>query len=310
MLFGDLGSFISYEIDCKLEQIRIMKQLLIPTDLMPTSDNVWQYALHLVKHETAHLHFVHAVDDIFVKEERDHIGAEGVDKITSDLIYKMRAEADAAMEKLLERIRATLVAAGHEHTVSGAVRNGNPEEVILHEAAEIQPQLIIMGSHNHSKLERMVFGSVTRNILTHAQFPVLAIPNQSAYAGVHDVLYMSDLHPEDVYAIGKLINIFRSEKYKLHIAHFHVDGDSKEAALYDLASSIKKEYSDIAIDFEVVDARILRDAYMQYIEHKNIALIALTHRKTHGMQSWLKQSTAVDVLYHGKRPVLVFQTKE
>lgn len=281
-----------------------MKHILIPSDLRIESDPVWQYVLPLVKTMGASLHFVHAVDDPFVKDERDHVGAEGVDKITSDLVYKYRDEADKAMIKLLDRVKAAMT--GMDIHVEGHVRNGNAEEVILHEAAEIQPQLIVMGSHDHSKLDRMFFGSVTQAIIRRSHFPVLAIPEKYIFKPVNQIVYMSDLDNNDTISIAKLLNLFGGNAFNLHITHFNLDEVSKDEGLYAIGDKIRNDHKEVQIDFEVVDARVLRDAYKQYISMKNIDLIALTTRKDHGMMRFINPGTAIDVLYHSKLPVLIF----
>lgn len=283
-----------------------MKHILLPTDLLPGADAVWKYMLPLLKITGADIHFVHAVDDLFVKEERDHIGAEGVDKITSDLIYKMRSDAEIGMARLKERVYENLAAEGMHNQVNGTVHNGAVEEVILRIAAEIQPQLIVMGSHDHRKLDRLFFGSVPQSILKHAGYPVLILPEKYSFKPIREVLYMSNLDDEDVYSAGKLINLFSDLPFKLHITHFNLDSENKDADLYTIADTVRTNYHDIPVEFEVIDARILRDAYRQYISRKQIDLIAVTNRKEKGINKFLHQSTAVDVMYNSKIPVLVF----
>lgn len=282
-----------------------MKHILIPTDLLPESGVIWQ---HLLRYVTGplHLHFVHAVDDIFVKEERDHIGAEGVDKITTDLIYKMRAEADKAMEELVQKVTDICRDAGLQVEVEGNVTNGTAEEVILETAARLQPQLIVMGTHDHSKLDRLFFGSVTQSVLRRAHFPVFAIPLNHKSTTIKEVLYLSDLDDEDAYAAGKLIHLFGASPVHLHITHFNLDGTEKDAKLYAIADKVRNDHKEVPIAFEVIDARILRDAYKEYIAANHIDIIALTTRKNHGLSRFLNPGTAVDVLYHSKLPVLVF----
>jgi nucleotide-binding universal stress UspA family protein len=49
-----------------------------------------------------------------------------------------------------------------------AVREGDPRTVILDEARSWGADLIVLGSHGHSRLERWVLGSVARSIVDHA----------------------------------------------------------------------------------------------------------------------------------------------
>lgn len=283
-----------------------MKLFLLPTDLKPESDAVWHYLLPIAKAAQANIHCIHAVDDLFVKEERDHEGEEGVDKITVDLIYKMRADAEKGMAQLLERMQEACHANGIPIQITGKVENGVAEDVILHAAASLQPQLIAMGTHDHSKLDRLFFGSVTQSVIRKAHAAVLAIPMQYSFKPIREVLYMSDLDAEDAFAAGKLINLFGEFPMHLHITHFNLEETSKDDALYSIGDAVRKAYAQVPLSFEVVDARILRDAYKQYIAKKNIDLIALTTHKHQGVSRFLHQSTAVDVLYHSKIPLLIF----
>lgn len=283
-----------------------MKLILLPTDLKPESDSIWQYVLPIAQAAQADIHCVHAVDDIFVKEERDHEGEAGVDKITVDLIYKMRADADKGMLELVEKMQNTCKANGLSITITGQVENGIAEDVILQTAARMQPQLIAMGTHDHSRLDRLFFGSVTQSVLRKAHAAVLAVPYKYTFKPIQEVLYMSDLDQEDTYTAGKLINLFGAFPFNLHITHFNLDEQEKDAELYAIGDAVRSTYPQVPITFEVVDARILRDAYKQYISHKQIDLIALTSGKHQGISRFLHQSTAVDVLYHSKIPVLVF----
>lgn len=283
-----------------------MKLILLPTDLKPESDAVWQYVLPIAKAAQANIHCIHAVDDLFVQEERDHEGEEGVDKITVDLIYKMRADADKGMARLIEKIQETCAAHQIPVQVTGQVENGVAEDVILQTAAAMQPQLIAMGAHDHSKLDRLIFGSITQSVIRKAHAAVLAVPMQYTFKTIQEILYMSDLDQEDAFAAGKLINLFGDFPMHLHITHFNLDDQPKDAALYAIGDAVRTQYAQVPITFEVIDARILRDAYKQYIDMKKIDLIALTTRKHQGVSRFLHQSTAVDVLYHSKLPVLIF----
>jgi nucleotide-binding universal stress UspA family protein len=46
---------------------------------------------------------------------------------------------------------------------------------ILETAAQQGVDLIVMGSHGRSGLERMVLGSVTQRVLSHTKLPVLVV---------------------------------------------------------------------------------------------------------------------------------------
>ena len=77
------------------------------------------------------------------------------------------AEEDAYHAFLTERF---------DSTVHAAVRHGDPAEGILEDARELNVDLIILGKHRHSRLERLFLGSVARKVVKHITHPTLLIP--------------------------------------------------------------------------------------------------------------------------------------
>lgn len=52
------------------------------------------------------------------------------------------------------------------------IRSGKASKCILNEAREWDADLIVLGSHEHSALRRLLFGSVSRFVCEHAQCSV------------------------------------------------------------------------------------------------------------------------------------------
>ena len=63
-----------------------------------------------------------------------------------------------------------------------AIRDGDPSRVILDEANDWRADLIVVGSHGHSKLERWILGSVARSIVDNAPCSVEVVRRREAQA--------------------------------------------------------------------------------------------------------------------------------
>jgi nucleotide-binding universal stress UspA family protein len=50
-----------------------------------------------------------------------------------------------------------------------------PWRGILETAAELQADLVVMGSHGRRGLEKLVLGSVAQRVLQHATLPVMVV---------------------------------------------------------------------------------------------------------------------------------------
>ena len=60
------------------------------------------------------------------------------------------------------------------------MRFGDPADQIIRGAIEHDADLIVMGSRGQGGLERLLTGSVARNVLTHAPMSVLIVRRQVA----------------------------------------------------------------------------------------------------------------------------------
>jgi nucleotide-binding universal stress UspA family protein len=88
------------------------------------------------------------------------------DQVLSDY-YREQAES------VLRPVRK--FADQHHWKVSVVHRHGHAAAAIASLAEELQPDLIIMGTHGHSALRNVALGSVASGVLARCQAPVLLI---------------------------------------------------------------------------------------------------------------------------------------
>lgn len=102
------------------------------------------------------------VEPVLPPRARGALGKEVVDQYHNE-------EA----QKVLEPVLAMLRTQGRE--ASGTYEVGPPGETIARFASEGGYDLLVMGSHGHSALLKMVMGSVTTSVLANCDVPVLLI---------------------------------------------------------------------------------------------------------------------------------------
>ena len=85
----------------------------------------------------------------------------------SENALRMHAEAtrDDAVNRLTQALGASV-------TVRGEAVVGSPKRVIIDEAERWKPDLIVVGSHGYPAWERMLLGSVSQAVLSHAKCSV------------------------------------------------------------------------------------------------------------------------------------------
>ena len=142
------------------------QHILVPVDESPISYAAVEQALALAKSLNSQVTVmsVIAVGPFF-----------GVDfyKVAPAITdYFMQAEKNA--KERLEDIKQSFIRDGIEVDVK-LIHGVSPSEGIIQVADEVSADLIIMGSHGRTGLQKMMLGSVAQNVLTQSPIPVLIV---------------------------------------------------------------------------------------------------------------------------------------
>jgi nucleotide-binding universal stress UspA family protein len=101
---------------------------------------------------------------------------------TSDLEKTARENASKVTDSTCEKIRSFFGQSGVD--VSGEVLFGSPDSRIVETAENMGADLIILGSHGYRRWERILLGSVSSSVVSHAHCSVLVV--RSADQPVND----------------------------------------------------------------------------------------------------------------------------
>jgi nucleotide-binding universal stress UspA family protein len=119
-------------------------------------------------HDIAELHVVHVVT-----ERKSNDGSD--EELT---LEQKLARAPEQIQRHVDTIWAT-----KPLKILAHVRTGVPASSILQAAADINADLIVVGTHRRSGMEKLMLGSVAERVLRDAHCPVLiALPKTYAYA--------------------------------------------------------------------------------------------------------------------------------
>lgn len=139
-----------------------MKKILIAADGSPTGRAAVEAGVELAADEGASVVVVHVVS-ILEFAERDNGGA------TPRPQRLPRAEEDVVLQSALA------TAAGHAVDAKAELLVGYPPTQIARLAAEVEADLIVVGSRGLSRMKRVLLGSTSRELVAHAGRPVLVV---------------------------------------------------------------------------------------------------------------------------------------
>ncbi|WP_114968583.1 universal stress protein [Rhodoferax ferrireducens] len=143
----------------------MFKHILVPIDGSATAHLAVEKAIGLAKA------FGSRVTAIFVIDPYPFTGV-GTDFAYGQAEYlnAATAEANAAIKDAKTAFEAAGVSADTSVVEAHAAWRG-----VVEAAESLQTDLIVMGSHGRSGLEKMVLGSVTQAVLAHTHLPVLVV---------------------------------------------------------------------------------------------------------------------------------------
>lgn len=138
----------------------VYDDILIPTDGSQGADIAIDWGLTLASVYDATVHAVYSVDTSGVPE------GPGMSQIHDTLERTGRN----ALKTVRERARAADI------SVSGHLGTGPADSVIHSYSEEHEIDLIVMGTHGRTGIERFILGSVTEKVVRTAAVPVCCVP--------------------------------------------------------------------------------------------------------------------------------------
>lgn len=139
--------------------------ILFPTDGSELSEQGIDHAVSLAQAYDAELHTLFVVDQTaFVAHPND---------MDREAIHDQLREAG---QRSLEQLEETAAAAGV--SLATAVSAGVPHEQIVEYTETNDVDLIVMGTHGRSGLDRVLLGSTTEKVLRVSPVPVHCVPRE------------------------------------------------------------------------------------------------------------------------------------
>ena len=153
-----------------------MKKVLVAIDYNPVSEKVANAALDLVKNMPAEICLIHVLADVsyYGTQFPTFLGYDGYAGMGPDI--EMALEMRNVAEDFLSKAAAHI-----DHpNVSTHLTEGGTANAILNYAREWQADLLVMGTHSHSGLEKLLMGTVAEKVIEKTEIPVYLVPIKKA----------------------------------------------------------------------------------------------------------------------------------
>jgi len=156
--------------------------ILIPTDGSDVATTAARYGLTLAERFDATVHVLSIVDP-------DRLATDAVGDV-DDLVRRQQAHLHDRAQDVVDRVAAESPVPVETHVVEG-----HPEAVLASAIDDHDADLVTMGTHGRSGVDRYLFGSLAERTLRTAHVPVLTVRSAESDAAVptlDDVLVATD----------------------------------------------------------------------------------------------------------------------
>ncbi len=162
----------------EMTMLALIQKILYATDLGANAPTVFNYAVSLARSFQAEIHLLHAIEPLGATGRtlmRSAVPEKQLDELERQGLAKVRKEIHRRLTEFAKRElgtadeRATLVS-------KIVIAEGQADTVIIEQAKQIGADLIVMGTHSQSPLDRVLLGSVARKVTHLSPIPVLLVP--------------------------------------------------------------------------------------------------------------------------------------
>lgn len=147
-----------------------VRKIVCPVDFSVHAHEGLNAAVELAQKLKAELVVVHVVPLVPVMESSTGImgvntAPLNVEEYTKILMDSSREQMDKLLDKEVPR----------KVKKKGVLRNGHAADEILGSVEEEKADMIVLSTHGHTGLSRLLMGSVAERVIRHAAVPVLVI---------------------------------------------------------------------------------------------------------------------------------------
>lgn len=150
-----------------------IKKVLIGIDNSKIAEHAAEYGFELARAFSARVGLVHVIEPVMMPQTGsvDPMGGTMQDMGVADVeLVDIQNEAS-------KRMVDTIVAKfGKDISVTNFTEFGDTADGIIEASNEFNADVIVVGTHSRSGLDRLLMGSVAEHVVRHATIPVLVVP--------------------------------------------------------------------------------------------------------------------------------------
>lgn len=270
-----------------------MKNILVPTDFSENANKALDVAMALAKRFEANLHLIHTYH---TSTPTGHMA--NVNRV-------IKEDREREMAEFLTKIKAT---APEGVAIDGVCRHGYPIETIEKEIDRVAADLLVMGTLGASNVAKKVWGSTASKLVKTNKVPVLAIPLETHYRDLNNmVLAVDALDLAVLNTLNPALKLVQASRLSLELLHVSKTGQDS-----DIDNSIQDYLQNMAIPYTYhkVESDDVLQGILDFAHQKQGNILCLVSHQRGWFENLFHNSVSQQVALQSDLPVLIIPGKK
>ena len=267
-------------------QLVTMKTIIAPTDFTDVSLNAVNYAADMTADLNAKLILLHVVS----------LTAAAISEFPmAEVTYFQPGH-----EQELNDLKNTLLKRTN-NTIQIETKHlfGNVNYELKQTCSELNPFVVVMATNSTSAADRFLFGSTTLYSVAHLQFPVMVVPDKTAYKSVKKIALATDLKGIYGVPLEDLKTITHAFNASLQVVHVQLENENPSSLITE-KTLLQHRLKNLNASFENIKSDTVEKGIEKFAIENNIDLILLLPKK-HGL---FHRSQSKQVIFHLPVPAM------
>lgn len=267
-----------------------MKKILYATDLSPTAENAFQYAVGLAKSFGAVIDIVQVYSVNY--EDGQYYAPHYIREVST-------AKESWVLEQLQDLCKSVDPRyIGKFHPLQGLFADREIIDLSFEESYD----LLVMGAKGAGNALQRLLGSTTTRVMTEAGCPVLVVPKTATYHPVEHITYATVYDPSDLPAVEQLMSL--ADRLNADVRFLHVHDKDEVAPTTDYVKM--NGLPNKLVAFAEVSGDSVEQGIHTYLEKHPVDLLALYIPQRGTWERLFHTSFTKKMVFHTDTPLLVF----
>lgn len=279
--------------------MKILKNIIVATDFSEASRVAYEYGLDLANRLNAALKVVHAYQP-FVSTS--HIEMMDVGPDLSDL----QTFNEERMARFVQEAEDGTTLVKNRVKITTSTQLGFAPDVLVRLSKDPSVDLLILGTSGEKDWLDRLLGSVSVEVSRKAHCPVLLVPKNADFMGIHNILYAAALDSANPRAIRLMMDWTQYLKSSLHFVHVGIgETEVSQRALKSLFDTYIKQYSpDFLYSFTALDYKNILQGLWDYSDRNDVDMLVVVSYHRDFWESLKHHSISKDMALRTHLPIL------